>query len=361
MIYASSPDGAPAARRRGPLEHWNAAALGRRIGIRPQAVRVDGREIVLFRDEQGTLGALDDVCPHRRMRLSEGCVVGDKLRCAYHGWTFDRRGRGESPGAPKLHARAAGYEVREAYGVVFLKPAECSATFPQFDVEGYEHLCSLEAVAEAPMETTLDNFTEIEHTPMVHDRFGYVLERMSEVTTRVDSTPTSVHVVNRGPHKPMPLWLRLPMGLKKEAIFTDEWTTYFSPVHTVIDHSWIDAATGKSARVTLRYYLFFTPTADDRTLIETIVFGKAALPGPNHGARLYGPLIARFARGEVDGDCAILAKLADKRPELRGMKLSRFDQPLGLHRERIDRIYRGKTEAAEETAATVDRVRELPS
>lgn len=357
MIFATSQEGAPGAARRGPVEHWNAAALSRDLGGRPRAVCIDGREIVLFRDEEGRPGALDDVCPHRRMRLSQGCVVDGKLRCAYHGWTFDRRGRGESPGTPKLHSRSACYDVREVYGVLFVKPADCAATFPQFDVEGYQHLCSLEAVAEAPLEVALDNFTEIEHTPMVHERFGYVLERMAEVTTRVDSTPTSVHVVNRGPHKPMPWWLRLPLGVGRETVFTDEWTTYFSPVHAVIDHSWVDGVTGKPARVALRYYLFFTPAADDRTLIETIVFGKTALPGPRQGANLYGPLIARFARGEVDGDCAILAKLADKRPELRGMKLSRFDQPLGLHRERIDRIYRGRVEAPDE-GAIVDRRRE---
>jgi hypothetical protein len=37
----------------------------------------------------------------------------------------------------------------------------------------------------------------------------------------------------------------------------------------------------------------------------------------------------------------ILEGLADKNPNIEGMKLSRFDRVLGLNRERIERIYRG--------------------
>ena len=38
----------------------------------------------------------------------------------------------------------------------------------------------------------------------------------------------------------------------------------------------------------------------------------------------------------------ILESLADKSPGIEGMKLSRFDKVLGLNRERIERVYRGR-------------------
>ncbi len=47
-------------------------------------------------------------------------------------------------------------------------------------------------------------------------------------------------------------------------------------------------------------------------------------------------------RHEVWLDTQILAGLADKSPNIDGMKLSRFDRVLGLNRERIERIYRGE-------------------
>ena len=64
-------------------------------------------DTVLFRTASGTVGCFDDICPHRRSRLSSGTVVGERLQCQYHAWTFDTCGNGESPGTPKLTACAA--------------------------------------------------------------------------------------------------------------------------------------------------------------------------------------------------------------------------------------------------------------
>ena len=48
---------------------------------------------------------------------------------------------------------------------------------------------------------------------------------------------------------------------------------------------------------------------------------------------------------EIGLDKRILENLADKKVSMEGMKLSRFDKVLGLNRERIERIYRGKVSA----------------
>ena len=45
---------------------------------------------------------------------------------------------------------------------------------------------------------------------------------------------------------------------------------------------------------------------------------------------------------EIRLDVRILEGLASQSTRLEGMKLSRFDKVLGLNRERIERIYRGK-------------------
>jgi hypothetical protein len=45
---------------------------------------------------------------------------------------------------------------------------------------------------------------------------------------------------------------------------------------------------------------------------------------------------------EIRADVAMLEHLADYSTAIEGLKLSRFDKVLGLTRERIDRIYRGK-------------------
>jgi vanillate O-demethylase monooxygenase subunit len=52
-----------------------------------------GEPVVLFRDSAGHPRALHDSCPHRHLPLSMGCVVGDNIRCGYHGISFDGSGR----------------------------------------------------------------------------------------------------------------------------------------------------------------------------------------------------------------------------------------------------------------------------
>jgi 5,5'-dehydrodivanillate O-demethylase len=56
-------------------------------------VRLLGEDLVLYRDKRGSYGLLDRHCPHRRADLSYAFVEECGLRCNYHGWQYDERGR----------------------------------------------------------------------------------------------------------------------------------------------------------------------------------------------------------------------------------------------------------------------------
>src|SRR5438445_7919958 len=170
----------------GMLDHWNAVLQTANVRRKPVNVSVAGEQIVVFRTASGRLAAVADACPHRRMKLSQGTVVGEKLRCHYHGWTYDCRGNGESPGSPKLHACTTSYDVRDDYGVVWVKSRGSLAAFPELAPEGFFPICTLQHVIPAPLELAVDNFTEIEHSGTVHDTFGYDLDRMHEVKVRYE-------------------------------------------------------------------------------------------------------------------------------------------------------------------------------
>jgi phenylpropionate dioxygenase-like ring-hydroxylating dioxygenase large terminal subunit len=325
------------------LDHWHPVLLSKELpNHRPVGVRLAGNEIVIFRGEQGKIGALEDRCPHRRMRLSLGKVVDRRLQCTYHGWTFNCEGMGESPATPKLHAQAPSYEAMERHGAIWVKARDAEPAFPHFDVAGYFNVCTLHHQVKAPLELALDNFTEIEHTPTTHAFFGYPLDRMQEVTVRFEPTETSVRVINSGPSKPISPILRLLLGIKPRFEFQDDWTTYFSPVYSVYDHWWADPQTGRQSKVRWRLYIFFTPLAENETGLMTFAFTKSAYPGPAGGVRLFRRLMTRMLDKEIQLDVRILENLADNDTGIEGMKLSRFDRVLGLNRERIARVYRGE-------------------
>ncbi len=48
--------------------------------------------IVVWRDAEGVLHAMEDRCPHRRAPLSKGRVEGTAIRCMYHGMLFSNEG-----------------------------------------------------------------------------------------------------------------------------------------------------------------------------------------------------------------------------------------------------------------------------
>lgn len=72
---------------------WYVAAFGHEIGQAPFARTVLGEPIVLYRQSDNRVAALADSCCHRALPLSMGTVVGDRLRCGYHGLTFAADGR----------------------------------------------------------------------------------------------------------------------------------------------------------------------------------------------------------------------------------------------------------------------------
>lgn len=60
--------------------------------MKPFATRLWGEPIVVYRDTQGELVAMSDVCPHRSVPLSMGKVEDGTLTCMYHGWQFGDKG-----------------------------------------------------------------------------------------------------------------------------------------------------------------------------------------------------------------------------------------------------------------------------
>jgi phthalate 4,5-dioxygenase oxygenase subunit len=64
-----------------------------KAGEGPQRVRLLGHDLVAFRAEDGTVGLMDEYCPHRRASMVLARVEGCSLRCIYHGWRLDQTGK----------------------------------------------------------------------------------------------------------------------------------------------------------------------------------------------------------------------------------------------------------------------------
>ncbi len=85
--------------------------------------------IAVYRDTEGQLHALEDVCPHKGVALHKGKVQGCHLTCSYHGWEFDGSGQCVSipyiTGSQKLpQAQVRSYPVQERYNLIWVFPGD---------------------------------------------------------------------------------------------------------------------------------------------------------------------------------------------------------------------------------------------
>lgn len=72
--------------------YWVLRSRDLKIG-QVKAAQLLGRDLAVYRGEDGQVVALDAYCPHMGAHLAEGKVDGTGIRCFFHNWKFDQQGR----------------------------------------------------------------------------------------------------------------------------------------------------------------------------------------------------------------------------------------------------------------------------
>jgi phthalate 4,5-dioxygenase len=71
--------------------YWHPIALSEQVAEpdgTPLRTKLLGERFVVFRDTEGKVGVLDEMCMHRGVSLALGRNEEGGLRCVYHGWKF---------------------------------------------------------------------------------------------------------------------------------------------------------------------------------------------------------------------------------------------------------------------------------
>ena len=122
--------------------YWQPACTSDEICDLPKKVKLLCEEIVLFRDKQGRVGALELHCSHRGTSLEWGRVEEEGLRCCYHGWLYDTQGHCIDMPCETDEFRSRmdiwhpAYPTMEYGGLVFLYmgPPDSEPLFPIYDI-----------------------------------------------------------------------------------------------------------------------------------------------------------------------------------------------------------------------------------
>lgn len=136
-----------------------------------------GRSLVMFRDENCAIAALDNQCPHRFAPLDRGQLCSGQLKCGYHGLVFDRTGKcvsnPHSQGFIPAGAQVRSYPAEERFGAIWLwmgDDAPDPSLIPDFEAldpatafvgQRYLH-------AKANYQLDVDNILDLSHIQYLH-------------------------------------------------------------------------------------------------------------------------------------------------------------------------------------------------
>lgn len=159
---------------------WYPVAASWMVGTAPVGITRLGERLVLWRDEDGAVHALEDRCPHRGARLSLGWNLGDRIACWYHGVEVDTSGCAVTvPAAERCAFEGKNvvktYSVQEIRGGIFVyfgdelneAPAPLELPDELTDDENFDSfLCT--ATWQCNYQYAIDNVMDPMHGAYLH-------------------------------------------------------------------------------------------------------------------------------------------------------------------------------------------------
>lgn len=156
---------------------WYVAGWSSELAASKVSRRILDQPVLLFRTRLQQPVAFLDRCPHRLVPLSAGSLVGDSIRCAYHGMVFGPDGWCQHiPGQDKIPdtARATTFPVCERHGLVWIWTGQSDLADP--DLIPHVPWAALDDWAAAPGYTHVsadyrllnDNLLDLSHETYIH-------------------------------------------------------------------------------------------------------------------------------------------------------------------------------------------------
>jgi phenylpropionate dioxygenase-like ring-hydroxylating dioxygenase large terminal subunit len=158
---------------------WYVIMASRQVKCgKPVGVTRMGEKMVLWRDSQGRLSCLSDLCPHRGVALSAGLILGDCIQCPFHGFQYDKTGactlipaNGRNALVPKA-MRVRSYPVREAHNFIYIwwgEPREDLPPLPWFDSidDSFSYSTIIDLWA-THYSRAIENQLDVVHLPFIH-------------------------------------------------------------------------------------------------------------------------------------------------------------------------------------------------
>ena len=262
------------------------------------------QSLVLFRTSAGQVGALADRCPHRGVPLSSGKVVGDRLRCPYHGWEFATTGQCEHIPCYVGTAQGKGrqsesFATTEGSGYVWVygrpgvTPDKQPFVYPKIDDPEYQ-TAHLTMDMEGSIHATAENALDVPHTAYLHGGLFRTPGGTREIRARIRRWHDRAEVEYIGEKPPSGLLGKLFAPQGGDIVHFDR---FFLPSITQVEYR-----IGDRNHVLITAAL--TPISDHETRLFGMTAMKLGVPG---AAWVASKTLRPLARVVLGQDARMLA------------------------------------------------------
>ncbi len=145
-----------------------------------KSLQLFGEDVVLFRDANGEAHLVDAYCPHLGAHLGHGgVVVGERIRCPFHGWEYEGRSgmcqrlANGDPVPPK--ARLRRWPIAEVDGMILVwfhetgeAPSWEFGGFPEHRDSGWSEWSHQTWRLRARIQDVAENDADVSHSPVMH-------------------------------------------------------------------------------------------------------------------------------------------------------------------------------------------------
>ena len=190
-----------------PHNAWYQAAWAHEVKDGPFPRMLLNEPVVLFRDKDGNVHALEDRCCHRATPLRLGDVVDEGLQCGYHGLIFDGSGKCvRIPGQDSIppQAKVRSYPLVEKQEILWIWMGDAGKAdenliidFPFLDDhDNHPHYHEVMEIKCNHM-LVVENLMDLTHIPYIHGKTIGGGNRLGQVNATMDVTKkdTGVHFI----------------------------------------------------------------------------------------------------------------------------------------------------------------------
>lgn len=262
-----------------------------------------GERVVLFRDGESKVKAVQDRCPHRFAPLSRGKVVQGALECGYHGLTFDGSGHCiRNPHGPiSSNMAVRHYPMIEAYRALWIWMGEPERASPDM-------LRDLSFLGDSPdsafssghlrgdgnYQLFADNILDLTHADFLHASSlgsGALTRTRAKVTESDDRLTIQWHFKNE-----MPSAVERGMFSMTDEDRVDVWTDveWTAPAIMTLDASSGLTGTPRDKAGRLMNVHIMTPETENTTYYFFAMTRNFAVEDAALNARISGALNAVF-------------------------------------------------------------------